>query len=91
MICAKSIEHRDVLELKEDKNGKQKVIANRFGFKFQGEHNLLSEVGVFIFLGTFPEQVDADVTHKFAQDQLRSLGWNEAEPILEPRRDRTDD
>lgn len=80
VVCAKSFEHRQVMDVTEDKNGKQKVRANRYGFKFQGEHNLLSEVGVFLFLGKFPEQMDADITFKFAESQLRRLGWKTDEP-----------
>jgi len=80
IICAKSIEHREVLELKEAKNGRQIVVANRYGFKFQTEHSLLSKVGVFIFLGVLPEQLDSAVTAKFAADQLRRLGWTLEKP-----------
>lgn len=81
IVCAKSIEHRSVVEMKEDKNGRQKPLTNRFGYKFQSEHNLLSQVGVFIFLGSFPEQTDPAITQKFAEDQLRRLGWCDESPV----------
>lgn len=75
IVCAKSIEHRQVVDVQEDKNGRQRVRANRFGFKFQPDHSLLSQVGVFIYLGTYPEANGADLVHEYAEQQLRALGW----------------
>ncbi len=83
VICAKTIEHRQPVEIKEDKNGKQREKANRIGFGFQSEHYLLSEVGVFIFLGKFPEQLDSEIVYKFADDQLRRLGWKPEAEVME--------
>lgn len=76
VICAKSIEHRIPVKVDEPKGEKrQRVLANRLGFKFQSEHNLISTVGVFIFLGTFPEVEDSEKVQRFAERQLKQLGW----------------
>lgn len=80
LICAKSITHRIVLELREAKNGRQKPITNQYSYAFQG-NSFLSKVGVFLFLGVYPEQTDADKTHAFAQRQMRGLGWHDSKEI----------
>ncbi len=78
IICAKSIEHREVVEMREDKNGRQRPLVNRYGFKFQPEHNLTSKVGIFLFLGTHPETDDGERVQRFIQEQLRGIGWTRA-------------
>lgn len=78
IVCAKSITDRRVVEVTEDKRGKQKVRANQYGYKFQPELNLISQVGVFLFLGVYPE-ADSDAVMKFAERQLEELGWKKNE------------
>ena len=81
IVCAKSIEHRVPVQVDEPKGAKrQRVLANRIGFKFQSEHNLLSTVGVFIFLGTYPEVTEGDKVQRFAEQQLKRLGWATESP-----------
>ena len=77
IACVKSLEHREVVSVAEDKRGKQKVTANRYGFKFQSEHNQLSQVGVLIFLDVYPESVLAndEAMDKFVEFRLNGLGW----------------
>ncbi len=75
IICAKSITHRIPVELVESKSGKQKARCNEFGYRFQIDVNLLSTVGVFLFLGIYPEQMDGSVMEKWAVESLRRLGW----------------
>jgi Tat protein secretion system quality control protein TatD with DNase activity len=77
IVCTKSVTHRIPVEVHEPKNGKrQRVLANQIGFKFQSEISLLSQVGVFIFLGVHPESADdGERVHRFAEQQLRRLGW----------------
>lgn len=78
IVCAKSITHRIPVEVHEPKNGKrQRVIVNQLGFKFQSEVNLLSQVGVFLFLGVHPEVADdGQRVQRFAEEQLHRLGWS---------------
>ena len=79
IVCAKSIEHRQVVEIREDKNGRQRPVVNRFGFKFQPEQNLISRVGIFLFLGTEPETEDSDRIQRVIERRLRDLGWMRAD------------
>lgn len=82
VVCAKSITHREVVEMREGKGGKQRPLVNQYGFKFQGEHNELSTVGVFIFLGTYAEMHGPDKAYEFALSQLRRLGWQTHDDAL---------
>src|SRR5262245_37148824 len=75
IICAKSVTHRIPVEIAEDKRGRLRVRANQFTYRFQGEHNRTSDVGVFVFLGTFPEHLDVAKVQEFATHQLHRLGW----------------
>lgn len=76
----KSIEVRQPVSVREDKNGKETVRANRFGVRFQSEQNLLSEVGVFLFLGKMPEtwQLADDggaQVQRHLERRMADLGW----------------
>lgn len=84
IICTKSITHRIPVEMKEAKSGKQTALCNQFSYKFHNEINLLSTVGVFLYLGTFPEQVDDAVMIKWAKESLERLGWMLAEEKAKP-------
>ena len=77
IICAKHVTHRIPIKIEEPKNGKrQRVTANQLGFRFQSEHNLLSTVGVFVFVGTHPEVADGgERVARFVEKQLQHLGW----------------
>ena len=86
VVIAKSFTPREVVEVTEDKHGKQRVKVNQYGYKFQSEHNLLSTVGVFLFLGTYPEANGPGAVAAFAKRELRRLGWTSADDELNGER-----
>lgn len=84
IIATKSITHREVVEMRQGKDGQQRPRVNQYTFGFQSDINLLSEVGVFVFVGVYPEMHNPDKRRAFVEKQLRLLGWTmEAPPAVD--------